>query len=88
MLRGDDMNQTVFANEVAISQQYVSKIINGIRRPCWEKAKKIAHLTETSPELWMEGDAKSKKAAFQQWVVKQKRQTLDRKNKHKKDITA
>ena len=49
------MNQTKFANELNISQQYVSKIINGHRRPCWEKAKIIAMLTGTNPELWLEG---------------------------------
>jgi plasmid maintenance system antidote protein VapI len=66
------MNQTKFARQIDITQQYVSKIINGRRRPCWEKAKKIASITDTSPELWLEGDATARKAAFRRWIVKQK----------------
>lgn len=47
--------QIEIANKAQISQQFVSKILSGVRRPSWPTAKKLAGATGTSPVLWLEG---------------------------------
>jgi hypothetical protein len=39
-----------------ISQQFLSMVLNGKRRPSWEIAKVLGELTDTEPSLWMEGE--------------------------------
>ncbi|MDR1397678.1 MAG: helix-turn-helix domain-containing protein [Desulfarculales bacterium] len=66
------MNQTELAKRINITQQYISRIMNGTRRPSWEKAKLLAKITGTNPELWLEGGANDRKLAFQHWCDLQK----------------
>ena len=37
-----------------MSQQFISLILTGKRRPKWKKAKLLAMVTGTSAEFWME----------------------------------
>ena len=48
------MTQTEISKKLNISQQYVSMIISGKRRPSWDIAKKFAELTGTTASFWME----------------------------------
>lgn len=34
----------------------MSQLLNGQRRPSWAMAKKLAHTTNTKPELWLDGE--------------------------------
>ena len=37
-----------------ISQQHISAILKGDRRPGWERAKLLSMVTGTVPDFWME----------------------------------
>ena len=50
------MTQALLAKQVQVSQQFISQLLRGERRPKWETAKQLAQLTKTSPQLWMEGN--------------------------------
>ena len=39
-----------------ITQQFLSMVLNGKRRPSWEIAKILGELTNTPASLWMEGE--------------------------------
>jgi len=47
--------QKQIAGKAGISGAYLSQIVNGHRRPSWLTAKKISVITNTTPELWLEG---------------------------------
>ena len=38
-----------------ISEAYLSQILNSKRRPSWSIAKKLSMVTNTKPDLWMDG---------------------------------
>ncbi len=48
--------QTRIANKAKISTAYISMILSGKRRPSWQNAKKLAFITKTRPELWLDGE--------------------------------
>jgi transcriptional regulator with XRE-family HTH domain len=47
--------QIEIAKSANISQPTISNILTGRRRPSWRVAKRLAEVTCTSPELWLEG---------------------------------
>lgn len=49
------ITQTKIAAKAGITQQMVSTILSGKARPSWKTAKKLAAVTSTSPELWLDG---------------------------------
>ncbi len=49
--------KTIIAKKAGISDAYISMILSGKRRPSWQNAKKLAKITHTKTELWMEGDS-------------------------------
>jgi hypothetical protein len=49
------IKQKMISKEADISGPFVSQIINGHRRPSWRTAKKLAMVTSTKPELWLDG---------------------------------
>jgi transcriptional regulator with XRE-family HTH domain len=49
------MKQTDLAKKVGVSQTKISFIVNGVRRPSWPEARRLARATGTSPLLWLEG---------------------------------
>jgi len=65
------MTQTLLAKQAHVSQQFVSKLLKGERRPKWRTAKRLALLTQTSPQFWMEGDTREIVAAFNEWSKEQ-----------------
>jgi transcriptional regulator with XRE-family HTH domain len=48
--------KTTIAKKTGISNAYLSMILSGKRRPSWQNAKKLAKVTHTKIELWMDGD--------------------------------
>jgi len=60
MKHGD---QKKLSDVTGISRSLISAILKGKRRPSWDKAKRLARVTSTEPQLWMEGDARAIKEA-------------------------
>ena len=58
------MKQNELANITETSESMISLILTGARRPSWDLAKKFAEITDTGPELWMDGSAEQKRAAL------------------------
>ena len=50
------MNQNQIASMVGRTQQWVSLILTGRRRPSWAMAKKLSEHFGRSPSWWMEAD--------------------------------
>ena len=51
------MNQADIAQKINVSQQYISLILSGKRRPSWDLAKALAEIfPETDPSFWMDAD--------------------------------
>ena len=55
--------QKIIAEKAGLSPQFVSNILNGLRRPSWENACRLAEATGTTPEVWMSEDAELMRAA-------------------------
>ena len=62
-------NITKIAIEAGISQGFLSNIICGRRRPHYKIAKKLAAITKTSVELWLEGTENELKSAIKNQLV-------------------
>jgi transcriptional regulator with XRE-family HTH domain len=60
MKRGTQAN---IANNANISEAFFSQIVNGHRRPSWHTAKTLAKITQTKPELWLDGKPEEIKRA-------------------------
>jgi len=56
--------QKIIAKKSSISPAFLSEIINNKKRPSWATAKRLAKATSTSPELWLDGDTESIRAAL------------------------
>jgi transcriptional regulator with XRE-family HTH domain len=56
--------QKQIAEMVGISGSFVSQILSGKRRPSWPMAKAIANATNTTPELWLDGEPGSIREAI------------------------
>ncbi|RPH47228.1 MAG: XRE family transcriptional regulator [Desulfobacteraceae bacterium] len=56
--------QKHLAEEAEISGAFLSQLINGARRPSWQTAKKLAVITSTKPELWLDGNPDDIKSAL------------------------
>jgi transcriptional regulator with XRE-family HTH domain len=46
------------------SEPYICNLLSGNRRPSWSAAKKLALVTNTKPELWLEGNPEEIKNAL------------------------
>jgi plasmid maintenance system antidote protein VapI len=55
-MKGFVMNQNQIASMVGRTQQWVSLILTGRRRPSWAMAKKLSDNFGHSPAWWMEAD--------------------------------
>lgn len=57
--------QRAIAQKTGLSEGYISMVINGSRRvKIWDTAKKIANVTGTEVELWLEQPAENIKGAI------------------------
>ena len=48
--------QKKIGEEVGIAQSTLSNILTGRKRPSWNVAKRLAGVTGSTPDIWMEGD--------------------------------
>lgn len=49
------MEPKTLSNKTGLALSSIYNIINARRRPSWAVAKRLAEVTGTSPELWLEG---------------------------------
>jgi transcriptional regulator with XRE-family HTH domain len=49
------MSFTKIAEKIGVSPQFVSQLANCDKRPNWKRAKQLAAITNTTPELWLDG---------------------------------
>ncbi len=66
------MNQTHLAKLAHVSQQFISKLLKGERRPKWATAKRLAQITTTTPQFWMEGEVEDMAMVFNKWAKQQR----------------
>jgi transcriptional regulator with XRE-family HTH domain len=50
----EKIKQTIIAERAGISDGFLSQLLSGRRRPSWRIAKKLASITNTKPELWLD----------------------------------
>ncbi len=51
----ETQTQYQLAENAGISAAMLSLILKGERRPSWKAAKRLAEVTDTKPELWLDG---------------------------------
>ena len=51
----ENNKQYKLAENAGISPAMLSLILKGERRPSWKTAKRLAEVTDTKPELWLDG---------------------------------
>ena len=56
--------QANIARQIRVSEAFLSQLANGLRRPSWPTAKKLAKVTDTDPVLWLEGTPEQIKQAL------------------------
>ncbi|WP_076750479.1 helix-turn-helix transcriptional regulator [Desulfatitalea tepidiphila] len=56
--------QNQVAQAAGTTQPYISNILNGRRRPSWKLAKRLAQVTCTEPQLWLDGTPDEIRAAL------------------------
>ena len=59
------MTQKLFAEKlIGTDPTHLSNILSGTRRTSWGLAKKLAHCTGTSPDIWMDQNLTAMRAAL------------------------
>lgn len=58
------MTQTDIAKKIGVSKVFVNRLVNSSKRPNWKRAKQLAAVTNTTPELWLEESPEKIKAAL------------------------
>jgi len=58
------LTQAKIARSIQVSEAFLSQLANGLRRPSWTTAKKLAEVTGTNPILWLEGTPEAIKQAL------------------------
>lgn len=49
------ITQSEIARALDVSVAFINQIVKTQKRPSWKRAKAIAKITGTKPELWLEG---------------------------------
>lgn len=60
----ETITQTYLAKQLKVSPAYINYLVNTIKRPNWNRAKQLARITKTTPELWLDGSSEKIKAAL------------------------
>ena len=55
----DKHTQRSVAAKAGCTDTFLCKVLEGVRRPSWKMAKRLAEATGTDPVLWLEGDPSS-----------------------------
>jgi transcriptional regulator with XRE-family HTH domain len=59
--------QIKLAEKSGLSEGFISLMLRGERRPGWENAKKLAEITGSKPEDWMELDLAKIEEILEEW---------------------
>ena len=59
--------QKKLAEKVGMSDQLISMILSGDRRPNWNNAKSISEVTGSPVDIWMDQDLKKMREALSEW---------------------
>ena len=60
------MKQKELAQKIGCVQSHLSMIINGVRKPSWNLAKRLAELLNTTPDFWYESTPEEKRKALEE----------------------
>lgn len=55
---------TDIAKQLDVTPQYISQLANCTKRPNWKRAKQLSKITNTYPELWLEGTSQEIKSVL------------------------
>ena len=59
--------QKKLAGEIGVEPSMIKKISNRKARPGWDTAKRLAEITGSGPEIWMELDLVEIEAVLETW---------------------
>jgi len=51
----ENITQSYLAKRLGVSATFINRLVNGIKRPSWKRAKELSKLTGSKPELWLDG---------------------------------
>ena len=51
------ITQSDIARALNVSVAFINQLVTTKKRPSWKRAKDLAKITGTTPELWLEGSA-------------------------------
>jgi plasmid maintenance system antidote protein VapI len=51
------ITQSEIANALGVSVAFINQLVTTKKRPSWNRAKQLAKITKTKPELWLDGSA-------------------------------
>lgn len=54
-MKKQNITQTYIAQRLGVSATFINRLVNGVKRPNWKRAKELSKLTGSKPELWLEG---------------------------------
>jgi len=49
------ITQKYIARQLGVSTAFVNYLVTTKKRPNWKRAKQLAKITKTKPELWLDG---------------------------------
>lgn len=69
------LSQRQIAKRLGVSATFINRLVNGIKRPNWKRAKELAKLTGSKPELWLDGTPEQIKTFLTQQKLKELKTT-------------
>ena len=54
-MKTQNITQTYIAQRLGVSTTFINRLVNGVKRPNWKRAKELSKITGSKPELWLEG---------------------------------
>lgn len=61
------LTQTYLADSLKVSKPFINRIVKAKQRPNWTRAKQLAEVTGTRPDLWLEGSEDEIKKALKKF---------------------
>lgn len=59
--------QIKLAEKTGLSEGFISLMLRGERRPGWNTAKRLAEITDSKPEIWMDLDLVEIEVVLEEW---------------------
>lgn len=66
-----NITQSYIAKRLGVSATFINRLVNGIKRPNWKRAKELSKLTGSTPELWLDGTPEQIKNFLNQTTIKE-----------------